>query len=80
MVKRSRWWRYDITVTSADGTWSYRESDPIEAMAKARGQLITPSIGDRFCGPDETRHLMAGKALAALCDDGATVTVTPTLT
>lgn len=76
----ARWWRYDITVTSGGHTWSWREADPVEAMAKARGQLITQSIGDQFAGPEETQCLLSGHALSAICTDGATVTITPILT
>jgi hypothetical protein len=80
MRRPVRWCRYDITVTSGGHTWSWREVDPVEAMAKARGQLIPPSVGDRFVGPDETRRLLSGRALSAICHDGAAVTITPILT
>jgi len=80
MRQPARWWRYDITVTSGGHTWSWRETDPVEAMAKARGQLITQSIGDHFTGPEETRRLLSGQALSAICRDGAVVTITPVLT
>lgn len=76
----ARWWRYDITVTSPDGTWHWRENDPAEALAKARAQLFTPADGDTFAGPGDITRLHHGTVLRAACVDGATVTITPLLT
>jgi hypothetical protein len=75
----ARWWRYDITVTSPDGTWHWRENDPVEALAKARAQLFTPAEGDTFDHPGDVSRLHHGAVLRAVCVDGAVIAVTPLL-
>lgn len=75
----SRWWRYDITVTSPDGTWHWQEADPIEALAKARTQLFTSAEGDTFDEATDIPKLHNGQTLLAVCQDGAVVSVTPLL-
>lgn len=76
---RARWWQYDITVTSPDGTWHWRESDPAEALAKARAQLFAPADGDTFDRPGDIARLHHGTTLRAACVDGAVIAVTPLL-
>lgn len=77
--RRKRWWSYDITVSSPDGTWHWRESDPAEALAKARAQMFTDGIGDTFDRPDDITRLHQGTVLRATCRDGAVIAVTPLL-
>ena len=76
---QQRWWRYDITVSSPDGTWHWQESDPIEALTKARTQLFTPAVGDAFNEATDIPRLHNGETLRAICQDGAVVAVTPLL-
>lgn len=76
---RARWWCYDITVSTADGTWHWREYDPAEALAKARAQMFTAGIGDTFNNPTDISRLHHGAVLRAICHDGAVIAVTPLL-
>lgn len=77
---RTRWWCYEITVTSPDGTWRWRERDPAEALAKARAQMFTPAEGDTFDDPGDIPRLHHGTPLRARCADGAVIAITPLLT
>lgn len=78
-TSRTRWWCYDITVSTPDGTWHWRETDPQEALAKASAQIFAPALDNLFEHPGAIGALNSGTTIRVTCVDGAVIAVTPVL-
>ena len=76
-ANRTQWTVWVITVYNRDGIWHWRETDPAEAIAKARMQQFTPPLNDRFTEKNALGRLIDGETLTVWCLDGTLITIHP---